>query len=70
MNLTIFKKFATQCVDRISQYIDMDTKDIMAKINRPDKITEEEIEATKRIIGKVLKSAIKPRKADTFSFKK
>lgn len=70
MDLTIFKKFAKHCVERIEHYLGMETEDIYKKINRLDKISKEEIDETKRIIAKVLKSAIKERKADTFSFKK
>ena len=69
MELSLFKKFARHCVKRISKYIDMPTDEIFSKINNKDRCTEKDIEKTKMIIRKVLKYAIKPCKADTFSWK-
>ena len=65
----MFKKFARHCVERIEKYINMPTEDILAKINNPEKVTAGDIDKTKSIIRKVLNTAIKPRKADTFSWK-
>lgn len=69
MELSLFKKFARHCVARIEKYINMPTEDILAKINNPDKVSAGDIDKTKAIIRKVLNTAIKPCKADTFSWK-
>lgn len=69
MNLSIFRKFTAQCVKRIQKYIDMDSQEIYDKINNPSRVTIQDIDKTKSIIRKVLNSAIKERKADTFSWK-
>ena len=69
MDLTIFKKFVNICVKRILSYINIPTEEILEKINNPEKIDAGQIDKTKSIIRKVLKYAIKPRKADTFSWR-
>lgn len=69
MELSLFKKFARHCVERIEKYINMPTEDVLAKINNPEKVTAGDIDKTKSIIRKVLNTAIKPCKADTFSWK-
>ena len=69
MELSLFKKFARHCVARIEKYINMPTEDILAKINNPDKVSAGDIDKTKAVIRKVLNTAIKPCKADTFSWK-
>lgn len=69
MELSLFRKFARHCVKRITKYINMPTDEIMAKINNKDRCSKKDIEKTKMIIRKVLKYAIKPCKADTFSWK-
>ena len=69
MNLSIFRKFCQQCIKHMTKYLNMDTQEIYSKINNPDKLTIEDIDKTKSIIRKVIKYAIRERKADSFSWK-
>lgn len=69
MQLTLFQKFARHCAARIQKYLDIPTEEILAKINNPEKIDAADIDKTKAVIRKVLKYAIKPCKADTFSWR-
>ena len=47
----------------------MPDEEILKKINKPDKISIDEIRETKRAIKRVVDSALKTNKADTFSWK-
>jgi len=46
MNLAIVKKFVKQCQLRIKAYLALTTQEVFDYINRPDKVTMEEIEKT------------------------
>lgn len=67
--LSIFKKFCNQCAKKIKHYLDIPTSEIFKKINRPDKITEEEIDKTKAVIKNVLNTCIKRGQFDNFKWR-
>lgn len=70
MKLSIFNKFIKHCIDRIEKYVSIPTEEIYAKINNKDKITTEEIEATKNVIKKTLKYILKRKQSDDFKWSK
>ena len=68
MKLSIVRKFLKQCIKRVKEYIDMDPEEIMKKIDKPERVTIDEIEKTIRVIKHVLKTAFKEQQADDYKY--
>lgn len=68
MELSIVRKFLKQCIKRVKGYISMKPEEIMAKIDKPERVTIKEIEKTIRVIKHVLASVFKDQQADDYKF--
>ena len=68
MNLSIVKKFLKQCIKRVKSFIEDSPEEILKKIDKPERVTIDEIEKTIRVIKHVLKTAFKEQQADDYRY--
>ena len=69
IKLSIVNKFIQHCIQQITKALELDTDEIYAKINNPEKITKVEIEKTKEMVRKTLTYIIKKKQLDDFIWK-
>lgn len=70
MQLTIVRKFLKQCQKRIKQYLDMTPEEVLAKIDKPERLDVKEIEKTQRVIKHCTNVAFRDKQADNFKHEK
>lgn len=68
MKLSIVRKFLKHCIKRVKGYVSMKPEEIMAKIDKPERVTIKEIEKTIRVIKHVMSSAFNDQQADDYKF--
>ena len=66
-DLSIVQQFLSAAKKRIKKYLDIPTEEIYKQINNPEKITMDQIDATKKLIRQNLPLVIKPQ-ADTYIY--
>lgn len=68
MKLSIVRKFLKQCLKRVKPYLDMTPEEVLAKIDKPERVTIDEIEKTMRVMRHVVKTVFKEQQADDYKY--
>ena len=68
MKLSIVRKFLKQCLKRVKPYLDMTPEEVLAKIDKPERVTIDEIEKTMRVMKHVVKTVFKEQQADDYKY--
>lgn len=66
MKLNIVRKFVRQCIKRILPYLKMPAEEVLKKINKPEKISLEEVRKTQQILKGVVNTVLRNNKADNY----
>ena len=68
MQLSIVKKFLKQCLKKVKPYMQMTPEEVLAKIDKPERVTVKEIEKTMRVIRHVMRTVFKEQQADDYKY--
>lgn len=70
MRLSVVRKFLRQCLKKIKPYLEMTSEEILKKIDKPERVSIQEIDKTKRVIRHATKVAFGKGQADNYKYKR